>query len=148
MTLVDSADSILMLYSYSGFPTKNKWTLFSRKVPPNLNRDNLAQDDEKEKSPHRNIDSLARPVLFRSAHSQSDALVERERDEHSVSEVRALEPQPSQSSVSGSAGRKGTTLDHGPEIRLKLNVMSNLSIILTIVSIMVALRYGFCGTFR
>ncbi|KAJ7448506.1 NicO-domain-containing protein [Mycena latifolia] len=90
MTVVDSADSVLMLYSYSGFPERT-WAIFEK--PPALSDDSDAV-----------------------AHLQSD--------------------------VDADAGSGTDPAQTRPEVardqRVKANVMSGLSIILTLMSIFVA----------
>lgn len=51
MVIVDSADSVLMLYSYAGFMDQNKWALIKRDVhasPPV----GMRQGDEEEIKGH------------------------------------------------------------------------------------------------
>ena len=86
MTLVDSLDSILMLYSYTGFPER-KFALF------------------------------VKPNEFSSASSPGDTpLAGHEPDEDRPEKV---------------------------DMRVKMNAMSGLSIILTLISILVAFRFVF-----
>ncbi|KAJ6562167.1 high-affinity nickel-transport protein-domain-containing protein [Mycena capillaripes] len=90
MSILDSADSVLMIYSYSGFPERT-WAIFDRKA--------VLPDD--------------------SVQVQVNAAADAKTDAPADSEMRAPEQ----------ATR---------EQRVKANVMSGLSIILTLMSIVVA----------
>lgn len=88
MTLIDSIDSVLMLYSYAGFPER-KFAVF------------VKQDEPRSPSPLGEI-----PLVEHETHLDEDR----------------------------------------PEkinTRVKMNAMSGLSIILTLMSILVAFRYAF-----
>lgn len=92
MTILDSADSVLMLYSYSGFPERT-WAIFDK-----------------------------RPALSdNSIQVQVEAATDSKTDAPASSETRA-------------------SVQVTSEQRTKANVMSGLSIILTLMSILVAFR--------
>ncbi|KAF8889993.1 high-affinity nickel-transport protein-domain-containing protein [Gymnopilus junonius] len=116
MTLVDSADSIIMLYSYTGFPERSLLVFSNdrekRATPREVHVSNIASAlDEKEKPS---------PVQEITAGNIDDP--EKTRAEEVVAESTAVER-------AGVAER---------DIRIKMNVMSGLSIILTLMSILVA----------
>ena len=120
MTLVDSADSILMLYSYSGFPERT-FIIFSPKpeckapvtdLPPVGTDDPSAKDKE---------DDLEVNISGATPHE--------ENKEH-------LDTLPSED-PNGELARN---------TRVKMNVMSGLSIILTLMSILVAFRLELPGS--
>ncbi|KAF9565754.1 NicO-domain-containing protein [Agrocybe pediades] len=114
MTLVDSADSILMLYSYTGFADKSL-LIFSRKDKATPEAQ-LPQDvlDEKP-SP---VNEPTQPLC--------SALEDPEKRDIEAA-TAATTPQ----------GRKeDETIER--DTRVKMNVMSGLSIVLTLMSILVA----------
>ncbi|KAG6826621.1 hypothetical protein H0H92_015112, partial [Tricholoma furcatifolium] len=126
MTLIDSADSILMLYSYAGFP-EHSWALFEK--------GSLA-----EKAPH----SVTSPDVVKgkapeTVHSSTEA------DKNDIQIVNAIAPEtredidPSRSPPPD-ALRAGDDIDLrvSRDIAVKMNVMSGLSVILTLMSILVA----------
>lgn len=125
MTLVDSVDSILMLYSYSGFPERS-WVLFERTCAS------------------RSIGELV-------AGGREDAITESELVQGNTKElpqepqvVTSNSSQPSLLPDRQCIGAAGPTLDVDAdkrtetEKRVKMNVMSGLSIVLTLMSILVA----------
>ena len=115
MTLIDSLDSVVMLYSYSGFPERS-FALFERRVPPTL----------PQSAPDGTANTSSPPLV-------SPPLIE------GVSEG---------DNNNKKAMYKASTVqaDDGEEerrtFRVKNNAMSNLSILLTVMSILVAFRYG------
>lgn len=125
MTLIDSVDSIIMLYSYSGFPDRS-FTLFDKRVSrlPNL-------DDEPS--------LLAAPSTSPSISTYpEDQIVAPARilqtpDVDSKNKVDEIEV--GQSAVDALDG------EHSRLLRVKKNAMSTLSILLTLMSILVAFTY-------
>ncbi|KAH0586227.1 hypothetical protein H2248_007479 [Termitomyces sp. 'cryptogamus'] len=120
MTLVDSADSILMLYSYIGFP-KRGWVFIEKK--------STIQEDE----------DISPKIQDKAADSEALAEVPRI---HSA-KVEETEVPMSMTSIAPvctySVPRSGDgKISRDREV--KMNVMSGLSIILTIMSILVAFR--------
>ncbi|KAF5382758.1 hypothetical protein D9615_002890 [Tricholomella constricta] len=113
MTLVDSIDSILMLYSYSGFPERS-WALFEKKPQPTPG---LAD-----------IPLSGKPAAQGQPHEGA----------------RAEGAVPVYSQSADSADIRPADLDVDPDGKItrdrvvKMNVMSGLSIILTLMSILVA----------
>jgi len=151
MSLVDSADSVLMLYSYAGFAEQNRWALVKRKscrttpqpsTPPRLPKD----------------DSITRPVCVSNNEKVNNA-----GEDGTVSEISPLDhtSSPGQAAASGmevgqngctdnsikafseNANPSATPMPDAVELelatRVKFNTMSNLSIVLTLISILVAL---------
>lgn len=126
MTLVDSADSILMLYSYTGFAERS-FVVFSS-TPERIHRrkNNPGFEDLNEKS---------LPIKEDSPHLCADI----GRPENSNIEVTC----PNEANDAELGGRiTETNADKTIErdTRVKMNVMSGLSIILTLMSILVAFR--------
>ena len=129
MTLVDSADSILMLYSYAGFPER-KWAFFERKedyVPEYDTDDGLLSTQPDLEIEGTLISPLDTP----------NKLPTKANSIHSVGVV------PAGSSIVQSPGLhrdKKTNEDLKRRLIIKRNTMSGLSIILTLISILVAFR--------
>jgi len=103
MTMIDSADSILMLYSYTGFPDKSRAIFERRTTAPALETEERPDDQEK----------VAVETIYDPMEGQLD--VQRPDDAKEDVENR-LEK----------------------DTKVKMNVMSTLSIILTLMSILVA----------
>lgn len=124
MTLVDSVDSILMLYSYSGFPEKS-WALFEKapETPPRLD---VVPDRDNERVNDQAADVTAGPTP-----PDSNANTK-------------IGPEQSTSLSSGKHGDVETDLNKqvARDTVVKMNVMSGLSIALTLMSILVAFRYA------
>jgi high-affinity nickel-transport protein len=109
MTLIDSIDSILMLYSYTGFP-EQRFRLFEPA------QDNEAQEEEY---------SAYREAATSGAAGSSD---EEKKEPMAVAEVDA---DTRIREIRKKAQR---------ELIVKRNMMSGLSIVLTLMSIIVAFR--------
>ncbi|KAF9468489.1 high-affinity nickel-transport protein-domain-containing protein, partial [Collybia nuda] len=113
MTMVDSMDSVLMLYSYSGFPEKS-WIVLER-IP----RDRIISDENGvHEGQGKTLPELGTTI----------ALEVHPKDLGGTAD--APEVMPSQ----------GINVDTkvSRDVQVKLNVMSGLSIILTLMSILVA----------
>jgi high-affinity nickel-transport protein len=116
MTLIDSLDSILMLYSYTNFPDRSL-SLFERKIgSPSLSEDRLTTQAD---SLQPNATSAKQPFAVTS--DQGEAQI--------PAGVQASGPTSSNEPLESDMARK------------KTNVMSGLSIILTMMSILVAFWY-------
>jgi nickel/cobalt transporter (NiCoT) family protein len=104
MTLLDSADSIIMLYSYTAFP-EHSWKLFERKpqtqTEGSLSRAAVAEPDDNKPAEKAEVADLEKAAV----------------------EVEMVDQANPNSDV---------------VIRAKTNVMSSLSIALTILSILLA----------
>lgn len=120
MTLIDSMDSILMLYSYSGFPEKS-WRVLERS-----SRSKLEQDAEKQLSDEK-IEALPELNTLKSVG------VESSQSPDNVTEAPESLPNSSREIDLDTKVARDT--------QVKMNVMSGLSIILTLMSILVAFRY-------
>jgi len=132
MTLVDSVDSILMLYSYAGFP-ECSWTLFERSMRSDV-LDTVAE---------QNIVEAHGDIAVKSEHLQNlDVQTASTRDKPQP------EPSPSPDQLPATIRTPNATtpVDMNMDSRVvtdkraKMNVMSGLSIILTLMSILVAFR--------
>lgn len=110
-------DSILMLYSYSGYPEKT-WRVLEYSSRPKLELDTEKQlsDEKTEALPELN-----------SAGTESSQI------RNNATEATESLPNPSQESDLDNKVARDT--------QVKMNVMSGLSIILTLMSILVAFRH-------
>ena len=107
MSLVDSLDSILMLYSYTGLlEDRRRWRIFRPKMIP--------------EQTERTDPSSNRPL--------HEGVINQEKDEDKTSPPEVVNP---------------ATCDNRTvrDTRKKMNVMSGLSIVLTLMSILVAFAY-------
>ncbi|KAG6890604.1 hypothetical protein C0995_006580 [Termitomyces sp. Mi166 len=123
MTLVDSADSILMLYSYIGFPRRG-WVLLEKKstmpeVTPPEPQEKAADEKALEVPPTSSINA-----------EETKAPV-------NMTSVVPVSPHVD-AEAAFSVGNRDKKISRDTEA--KMNVMSGLSIILTIMSILVAFR--------
>lgn len=125
MTLVDSLDSILMLYSYSGFAERS-WKILERVRPAN----EVAGIPLK-----RNVNITLNP-LEKTRSEPCIAVHSPEQQEISV------DP-PGTNGLTESKGNNLSPTHHGDDgivTRAKRHTMSNLSILLTTMSILLAFR--------
>ena len=142
MTLIDSSDSILMLYSYSGFPERS-FFIFSKSPPE---RDSQEETIEEHTTTGNDSDTHTDPVPIseivsddKSGNAQND-LQDRKDDEKNGLQQEPMDPAQSMTpSPQGHASDSELERD----IRVKMNMMSGLSIILTLMSILVAFRYDY-----
>ena len=120
MTLIDSLDSLVMLYSYAGFPEQS-FAVFERRVPSAL--------------PQAAPDGIA--IASASAPPRLAPSTESEASEGANGNKKMM------------GGTETVKVDDQIEERrtltVKNNAMSNLSILLTIMSILVAFRYVYFG---
>ncbi|RPD62214.1 NicO-domain-containing protein [Lentinus tigrinus ALCF2SS1-7] len=145
MTLIDSLDSIIMLYSYAGFPERS-FAIFERRPPP-TSRLNLAEGDAalpQSAEPAQDIakrSEEAVPVaevprtLTPTTPAHPDERHEKEK-EKAADVVTVEDPD----------GKEESELARRRTLRVKHNAMSNLSILLTIMSIMVAFSISLITT--
>ncbi|EMD39548.1 hypothetical protein CERSUDRAFT_63171 [Gelatoporia subvermispora B] len=128
MTLIDSVDSIIMLYSYAGFPERS-FAIFERDVSPEAKSlkapisipKGTIDSTEKSLPCSDTKQSLASPTL--SADIQEIPRVAEPKLEDTHVEMIASDPVQEQ---------------HQRDMRVKRNAMSDLSILLTLMSILVA----------
>ena len=118
MTLVDSLDSILMLYSYSGFPERG-WKIIRGKGPKGKRRLPLVQSDQ---------EAEAAPGTLVNPNTLSKQSITDEQDGRRLATV-------------GPGVDNEDDEDQRRKRVLKNNAMSGLSIILTIISIILAFTY-------
>jgi high-affinity nickel-transport protein len=125
MTLLDSVDAILMVYSYSGFP-ENSWRVWERSSRPELNPDAEKQpsDEKTETLPTLNS-AWSAGVSSEPLESYKDTTAAPQNNPNPSDLPRAI---PTDSKVAR-------------DTQVKMNVMSGLSILLTLMSILVAFRY-------
>ena len=140
MTLIDSSDSILMLYSYSGFPERS-FFIFSKSPPE---RD--SQEETIEELTTTGNDTHTDPVPI-SEHVSDDESGNAQNDlqDRKDDEKNGLQQEPMDPAQSMTPSPQGHASDSELErdIRVKMNMMSGLSIILTLMSILVAFRYDY-----
>ncbi|KAJ7784464.1 NicO-domain-containing protein [Mycena metata] len=123
MTLIDSADSILMLYSYAGFPESSQgWAIRDRKQP--------LPDAEQR---NENTDTPVLPTASTEHQEQPQTGSDTKLD---VVECPEPEHEPSTNDAAPAATISNARLRK--QVNAKANVMSGLSIILTLLSILVA----------
>ena len=145
MTLVDSADSILMLYSYAGFPERSL-KLFERIPEPESEKSSLIES-EHPASESRNSLSVQSPVDV-DLDSKKGPLPGEGVQTSVIEDVAEL---PSHSHVGPSGLETHTSSPlvipetaKSQEVKrnllIKENTMSGLSIVLTLISILVAFR--------
>jgi high-affinity nickel-transport protein len=144
MTLLDSADSVLMLYSYTGFPERS-FFVFEK-------RENTASDVVRKESrpgwedPEKAItgednkqDKAEQPSALDSERVQAEEVREAMGEDLKPAEIKIGDPEKVRE---GEEEKLAVNVDEGMERnrRAKLNVMSGLSITLTLMSILVAFR--------
>ena len=146
MTLVDSADSILMLYSYAGFPEKG-WSLFeytdglnkkSGEIPSTNQLVNQQSDEDVGGDTQSQKD-----VKVAAGHSNDDINVIEDARLPSVAFMpnESLRPESSGTNHQGQGQAKGIDFETVElDIAVKQNTMSGLSIALTLISVLVAFR--------
>ncbi|EIW59722.1 NicO-domain-containing protein [Trametes versicolor FP-101664 SS1] len=120
MTLIDSIDSIIMLYSYAGFPERGFALLEPRTRAPTFPRTRTPP----EAGPERNKSQVDVAEVVRADVDVKDPL---EQDPEKVGTVDAVD-----------ARADINEPVHQRTLRVKHNAVSNLSILLTLMSIMVA----------
>ncbi|SJL07564.1 related to high-affinity nickel transport protein nic1 [Armillaria ostoyae] len=113
MTIIDSLDSILMLYSYSGFP-EHSFVLFEKQRYSSSLGEAIPGSENLQTS--------------RAPSPKSPGNVE----------VSAVETEPQIASPALEAGDELGLSQQARNMRVKMNMMSGLSIILTLMSILVA----------
>ncbi|KAJ7259538.1 high-affinity nickel-transport protein-domain-containing protein [Mycena haematopus] len=118
MTLVDSVDSVLMLYSYSGFPERD-WAIIDRSAKNDANLEKV-----QEKVP----ELMEKPI-----HPDSTAVA---AEPISTEPRTSLQQQQAVSPENVPGVQPSIQIDH--DLEVKANIMSGLSIVLTLISIVVA----------
>lgn len=142
MTLIDSVDSILMLYSYSGFP-ENSWAVFQRvsavdTVPTNaagISADRLIENGI---TPHSPLAQTVIPPVPLADNLQSFEPRRPGTQESAGLDVENVERR----TLKLTDGLEASVIDErmARDLRVKKNTMSGLSVILTLMSILVAFR--------
>ena len=142
MTLLDSIDSILMLYSYTGF-AEHRFHLFEP-IPDN--------DADHESRVYREAaaTSVSPGRLSRSEGSHENetepyplsAVLNEESEQNGPSQGNIEQPVDVQLEVTN-AKIRDIRKEAQRELMVKRNMMSGLSILLTLMSIVVAFRYEF-----
>ena len=147
MTIVDSADSILMLYSYAGFPERS-FALFERREPPSEKSSLIENERVSQQSQQSNEEGFGAPL------TADDLLSKRNYEEIETLPVATSYPHRNIGEQEDSIIEDpGTSVMDPPALLsmseseetkrsliVKQNTMSGLSIILTLISILVAFR--------
>lgn len=145
MTFVDSLDSIIMLYSYAGFPERS-FALVERRCPTTTSgtKEEISQADQ-----HRSSDKdIVKEAVVVDPKSTREYITgvevyEVERDVTAAPQITEEKLQLGQDGnvVSVPVSHHAVADEQlRRKIRLKHNAMSNLSIVLTLMSILVAFR--------
>ena len=132
MTLVDSLDSILMLYSYAGFPERS-WVLFERR-PAAVVTPETPQATAGVQSA-TNLDGMPQTVAVAQdspSGPPDTSMLKDPRSEDEYGTIAVGEAQVVEVKLNPDAEK---------QLRVKKNMMSGLSIVLTLVSILLAFRY-------
>ncbi|KAH9846110.1 high-affinity nickel-transport protein-domain-containing protein [Lenzites betulinus] len=127
MTLIDSLDSVIMLYSYAGFPERNFALFESRAREPALPRaaaPSAVGPRSADVSQDPDIAELTREGL--------------EAEDEKNTEFKGDNNKTGAAAVVQDAGVYEDETERRRALRVKHNAMSNLSILLTIMSILVA----------
>ena len=155
MTLIDSLDSIIMLYSYAGFPERS-FAIFERRAP---RRSASPSSDPATHFPQASATATASG----SAAAPVAVAMVPDTDPHTVPATEEDEPEDpkAQAKVQGKGKGKAAAvvtvakLDPDAEesellrkrtLRVKHNAMSDLSILLTVMSILVAFSISLITT--
>ena len=146
MTLIDSLDSILMLYSYSGFP-ENSWAIFERTASvEDEDEDNRAPVTQFEAEEPISSEGQTTSTSHLLGSKATSSIQEISRTDEAITETSKPRPLDSVGDVEADPGLKSDTKASVREdrvardLRVKRNMMSGLSIILTLMSILVAFR--------
>lgn len=133
MTLIDSSDSILMLYSYSGFPERS-FFIFAK---PEGDSETIKEHADKE------TPTVPVPVSENVSDDKSGNAKNDLQDRKDNDEKNGLPEQPLNTAQSMAPQGHASDSAMARDIRVKMNMMSGLSIILTLMSILVAFRYDY-----
>lgn len=131
MTLIDSCDSVLMLYSYSGFPERS-FFIFTKSEGDS----ETLKEDAGNDAPTVPVPKSEDASDNKSGNADNDFQDKKDDEKNGLPGEPPLDPVRS-TAPQGHASDSAMARD----IRVKMNVMSGLSIILTLMSILVAFRY-------
>jgi len=131
MTIVDSADSILMLYSYAGLPKESRWALIKRRILV----ETVNHDQENKLDAGPNPSDIGDKKTFPDELSVSSGLPNKREADPSMNVD--IEPVSNHGVYTGTPGAVKEDIDRRSNAT-KLHTMSNLSIALTVISILVA----------
>ncbi|TFK74846.1 NicO-domain-containing protein [Pluteus cervinus] len=133
MTLVDSADSILMLYSYAGFPERS-WKLFEQPQRPTTS----TQDPEAGGQVTQGAEAQVRGNSPGDTTILPEKAISGEGEDVKVVQVDGTSTPLENDHDHPSPVPSATSPDLSKDEIVKRNVMSGLSIVLTLMSILVA----------
>ncbi|KAH7336999.1 high-affinity nickel-transport protein-domain-containing protein [Rhizoctonia solani] len=130
MTLVDSADSVLMLYSYADFPEKG-FALFERRDTTGLEHSSTSSQltPEVQPGPSTDAEIIPAPLTPKQSITSRHTLPDLERSDSDDSRLQA---------GLGEDEYKITLTEQQTLKQAAKNTMSGLSIVLTLLSILVA----------
>jgi high-affinity nickel-transport protein len=135
MTLIDSSDSILMLYSYSGFPERSFFIFAKSKGDSETIKDHTVNDTHTVPVP------MTEDVSDdKSGNARLENDLQSRKDDENLKNGSPQEPMDPAQSMAPQRHASDSEMER--DIRVKMNMMSGLSIILTLMSIMVAFRYN------
>ncbi|KDQ25603.1 hypothetical protein PLEOSDRAFT_1011620, partial [Pleurotus ostreatus PC15] len=133
MTLIDSADSILMLYSYSGFPERS-WHLFEKTSLLPTSRLGPEEAVDRPSGDAADVEASAVPQLQRINNELSG-----EYDTMNKNSVKGAVTSADGSQAPAVSPSSQKVLSEDTRVIIvKRNMMSGLSIVLTLMSILVA----------
>lgn len=145
MSIIDSADSVLMLYAYAGAPDRTRALFERRKL-------RSGQAKAAETVMNAAAEELVPECKMQSqdAKENLDAVEMRGGVEVGIEEVKgevAASDAPRAEASANDVENANAPPEHDAAeavVRTKQHTMSDLSILLTLVSILVAFRYDFC----
>lgn len=148
MSLIDSADSVLMLYAYAGAPDRTRALFERRKL-----RSGQAEAAETVINNAAAAEELVpeySKMQSQDAKENLDAVEMRGGVEADIEEVKGdltASDAPHAEANANDVENASVPPEHDAAeavVRTKQHTMSDLSILLTLVSILVAFRYDFC----
>ncbi|TBU39468.1 NicO-domain-containing protein [Dichomitus squalens] len=139
MTFIDSLDSVIMLYSYAGFPERS-FALFERRSAPS---DPTLPHTALSNKP--DADDAAVQELPREPAAQTVLVVDSKARDEKPATVGVAADGVAADGVAAD-GVDGADMPQRRAMRVKRNTMSNLSILLTIMSILVAFSISLITT--
>lgn len=132
MTLVDSADSILMLYAYAGVPD-HAFSLFEKHTITVTDTSGGSERIISSSDP----DGSTEPDRSLTPDTDAEPLTKRTKIQDQIGDIEAAPELLHDPVLEGS---DDTQMDRR-KLRVKQHTMSGLSIALTLISILVAFRY-------
>ena len=143
MTLIDTLDSILMLYSYAGFP-QHAWAIFDHgeSVEDQENEPQVMSFEVEVPVGSRGEDGQTTPHLHPGGNTDSsiDEIPRTNNSSSQTSKPKSMNTELIGSRFKSKLGPNAREDRVARDLQVKRNTMSGLSIILTFMSIIVAFR--------